>query len=92
MRSRSMVWICASVRPMRLADRLHEGFDRGLALLERGGGVLLVAVEPLARELQEHLVVALQARAGELAERRLQLLAHPRDGAVALAPPRSLRT
>src|SRR6202034_2307387 len=65
-------------------DRLDERFDRGLALLERRRCVLLVAVEPFAGELQEHLVVALQARACELAEYALQLLAHPGNRGVAL--------
>src|SRR5579871_1264480 len=55
----------------RLADRPYQALDGGLALLERAGRVRLLARQALPGELQEQLVVALQAVARELAERAL---------------------
>lgn len=63
---------------------MHNGFHCGLALPERRRGFELLAREPLARQLQEYLAVALQAFAGKLAEGCLQLFADAREGEIAL--------
>ena len=67
----------------RLADRLDQRFDRGLAFLERRGRVARLPGQALARQLQEYLAVALQAVAGQVPEHALQLLASAREREVA---------
>ena len=74
----------------RFADGLHQGLDRGFTLLQHLRGVGLLTGEPFARQLQEHLAVALQALAREFAEHALQLLAGARQRLFALRAQRLL--
>ena len=73
-----------------LANGLHQGLDGSLALLQRLRGVRLLAAEPFARQLQEHLAVALQAVARQFAEHALQLLTRTRQGLFTLCAQRFL--
>ena len=62
----------------RVANRRDQRLDGLLTLHQRGGGVLVVLAEVLARQLQEHFVVRAQRRTGHAVEARAQ----PLDGLV----------
>ena len=70
-----------------LANRLHQGLDGRFALAQCLRRVLLLAPEPLARELQEHLAVVAQAVAGQLAEHPLHFRARPGERRLVLSAP-----
>ena len=77
-RSFSMRWICCSVLFSASRIGATSAFDGLLTLHQRGGCVLVVLAEVLARQLQEHFVVRAQRRAGHAVEIRAQ----PLDGLI----------